>query len=533
MALAFAMCICAPPLAARGQDEAAARALFAEGRRLAQEGRYGLACTQFEAASKLFASAGVLVNLADCYEKVGRTEDARVTFGEAARVATATNRPEVALEASSRQGRLVPQDPLLNANEPQQRPPPASAAPPAEMSDGERAARALFLEGRQLAADGQFALACQKFESARALYSSAGVLANLADCYEKMGRTASAWRAFGEAVVIATQTGRAGDAAAAQRRQERLELRLSRLTIQTLRAVEGLTVRLDGGDVPRDKWGTAIPVDSGMHEIRAQALGYEPWTASVNASEGHTVTADIPELHASVPSRASEGVATADSAPVVQVVAPGAQAGFPTVREQAQQDEGLGAEWIWMHADVGGAYANLASLNASNLSLQKTATGGTALSMGAGVRLAFLTLGANARDLLLSDFNLWEIDAEAGLHARIDRVDPYFGIRGGYAFVDSVSSDGARATAGTSQSGATGFNVGLLLGIDYYFSHWVSVGVDANPEFLFLKRPPLPPPAGVSPVMLSLTHDQQALYQQSGSSIGFGFAAAARLGVHF
>jgi hypothetical protein len=33
--------------------------------------------------------------------------------------------------------------------------------------------------------------------------------------------------------------------------------------------------------------------------------------------------------------------------------------------------------------------------------------------------------------------------------------------------------------------------------------------------------------------MLALTPAQQALYQQSGTSIGFGFASAARLGVHF
>jgi tetratricopeptide (TPR) repeat protein len=521
-------------LSAQGQDEAAARALFAEGRRLAQEGQYPLACTQFEAATKLFLSAGVLVNLADCYEKVGRTEDARVTFGAAARVAARTNRREIAVEATSRQGRLgaqVPSDPSPNVDLPQQQP-PASTPRAVEMSDGERAARALFVEGRQLAGNGQFALACQKFEAARARYSSAGVLVNLGDCYEKIGRTASAWKAFGEAVVSATRMGRAQDAAVAQRREELLEPRLGRLTIRASRPVDGLTVTLDGGEVPRDNWRTSIPVDSGMHEIRAQAPGYEPWSASVDAPQGQTVPADVPELRATAQallSKANEGVTAADSAAAVQVVAPGAQAEVPRVPEQPH-DEGLGAEWAWMHADVGGAFANLTSLDASNLSLQKTSTGGMALSMGAGVRLAFLTLGANVRDLQLSDFNLWEIDAEAGLHARIDHVDPYFGIRGGYAFVDSVSSDGARATAGTSQSGASGFNVGVLLGVDYYFSHWVSVGVDANPEFLFLKRPPLPLPAG-SPV--SLTPDQQSLYQQSGSSIGFGFAAAARLGVHF
>jgi len=511
----FAVCAFAPPLAAQGQDEAAARSLFAEGRRLAREGQYAAACPRFEAASKLFASAGVLVNLADCYEKVGRTEDARLTFGEAARVATRTNRPEVALEATGRQSRLAVNTPSASQ----------------KTGQTEQAARALFEEGRRLADGGQFALACEKFEEASTLYSSAGVLANLADCYEKIGRPASAWSAFGEAAVIATRAGRADDAAAAKRRQGLLESRLGRLTIQASRPVEGLTVRLDGGDVSRDAWGIAIPVDPGIHEIRAQAPGYEPWTASLNAAQGHPVSADVPELHATAPAP-SETVTTIDGAAAGQLVAQGAPAGVSKLPEKPER-EGLGAEWVWMRADVGGAYANLTSLDASNLSLRKTATGGPAFGMGAGLRLAFLTLGASGRELQLSDFNLWEIDAEVGLHIRIDRVDPYFGVRGGYAFIDSVSSDSARSTAGTSQSSATGFNVGLLLGVDYYFSHWVSVGVDANPEFLLLHRPPLPLPPGVSPETSSLSPDQQALYQQSGSTIGFGFASAARLGVHF
>ena len=522
----------AAPLSAQGQGEAAARALFDEGRRLALGGQYALACARFEAASKLFTSAGVLVNLADCYEKVGRTEDARVAFGEAARVAARTNRPEIALEATSRQGRLGTQtrsDPLASADTPP-RSPPGSPGQASEMSDAERAARALFVEGRRLMGDRQFALACHKFEEARTLYSSAGVLANLADCDEKIGRTASAWSAFGEAVQIATRTGRAEDAAEAQRRQRLLEPRLGRLTIQASHPVEGLAVTLDGGDLSRDTWGAAIPVDPGMHEVRAYAPGYESWTASVEASEGRTVSAGVPELHPTTPVR-NETLATTDSAGAVQVVAPGAPGGVSRSPEKPQGED-LGAEWVWMRADVGGAYASLTSLDARNLSLRNTSSGGLAWGVGAGVRLGFLTLGASGHQLQLSDFNLWEIDAEAGLHVRIDRVDPYVGVRGGYAFVDSVTSDAARSTAGTSQSSATGFNLGLLFGVDYYFSHWVSVGVDANPEFLMLRRPPLPLPGG-APAMMALTPAQQALYQQSGSSIGFGFASAARLGVHF
>ncbi len=201
---------------------------------------------------------------------------------------------------------------------------------------------------------------------------------------------------------------------------------------------------------------------------------------------------------------------------------------YATRSTDESKDSGLGLEWIWFNADVGADYTSMDSLNSSNLQLQKTSSAGPAFALGAGIRLLFFTVGARVRDLQLTDFSLWEVDGEAAFHIRIDHVDPYFGVRGGYAFVGTLSSDAVQN--GASNLSVHGLNAGLMFGFDYYFNHVLSVGLDGNPEFLFLQRPPVTLPPGVEAL---LTPQQQTAYQQSGSSVGFGFAGTAHLGVHF
>jgi hypothetical protein len=207
----------------------------------------------------------------------------------------------------------------------------------------------------------------------------------------------------------------------------------------------------------------------------------------------------------------------------------------PSNTSDQSQDSGLGLEWVYLNADVGGAYTNMRSFSESNLALNETSSGGAALGLAAGVRLLFFTLGVRARDLLLSNYNLWELDGEAAFHIRVWRIDPYFGFRGGYAFVGSLGS-GVASSSNSSSPDVTvhGFNVGPMVGIDVYISSLVSIGVDANAEVLFLKRPPAPLPAGVTPAEEAmLPAQEQELYKLSGSCVGFGAVAAAHLGIHF
>ncbi len=162
--------------------------------------------------------------------------------------------------------------------------------------------------------------------------------------------------------------------------------------------------------------------------------------------------------------------------------------------------------------------------------MQDNRASGPAFGVGAGVRLVFLSAGIRVRDLQLSSFNLWETDLEAALHFRIWRIDGYVGGRGGYAFLGSFSADSLRASTGNTASNVTvhGWNIGPTAGLDFYFSKLVSLGVDANAELLFLERPPLALPAGET-----VPPEYEALYQDSGSSVGASFIAMAHVGVHF
>ncbi|HEY6460533.1 MAG TPA: hypothetical protein VIY73_10300, partial [Polyangiaceae bacterium] len=84
------------------------------------------------------------------------------------------------------------------------------------LADDRATAQRLFEEGQKLFKDGQTADACAKFEGAAVLVNSPGVRLNLARCYEKLGRTASAWTKYDEAQVAAERVGDRAAAAAAR-----------------------------------------------------------------------------------------------------------------------------------------------------------------------------------------------------------------------------------------------------------------------------------------------------------------------------
>ncbi len=198
------------------------------------------------------------------------------------------------------------------------------------------------------------------------------------------------------------------------------------------------------------------------------------------------------------------------------------------------QDSGLGLEWVWFNAEVGAAYVNLQSFDASNLALQKTETGGPAFGVAAGVRLLFLTLGVRARDLQLASIgNLWELSFEAALHTRVGHIDPYLGVRGGYNFVGSLNGDSVQAAAGTPPPDVSihGFDIGPTVGVDFYLMKLISLGFDVDAQLLFLQRPKPALPAGITES--SLPPQYQQLYDNSGSSVGIGVTGAAHLGIHF
>jgi len=143
------------------------------------------------------------------------------------------------------------------------------------------AARALFSEARQLATQKKFDQACPKFEESLRLDYGVGTLFNLADCWEKLGKTASAWARFLDASAGARAAGQADRERVARERAAALEPKLSRLTIEVKKPETGLEIKRDSQPVGRAAWGTAVPVDPGAHLVEATAPGKKAWTTRV------------------------------------------------------------------------------------------------------------------------------------------------------------------------------------------------------------------------------------------------------------
>ena len=124
---------------------------------------------------------------------------------------------------------------------------------------------------------------------------------NLAECYEKTGRTASAWAEYREAIPLARAAGSKARQDLATERAQALQERLSTLTI---RAISGdgdtdphLEVRRDGVALQEAELGSPIPVDPGEHVIEAAAPGKQPWSSKVQVgADAAKVAVEIPKL---------------------------------------------------------------------------------------------------------------------------------------------------------------------------------------------------------------------------------------------
>src|SRR5260221_419371 len=155
---------------------------------------------------------------------------------------------------------------------------PGAARADSSLTD-KAAAQTLFDEGRKLMAAGKLAEACPKLAESQKLDPGVGTQFNLADCYERLGQTASAWAGFLEAASTARAMGQGDREKVAKERAGTLAPRLSRLTITSSEGTPpaGLDIKKDGAPVGRALWGTAIPVDPGSHLVEVSAPGKKTW----------------------------------------------------------------------------------------------------------------------------------------------------------------------------------------------------------------------------------------------------------------
>lgn len=171
--------------------------------------------------------------------------------------------------------------------------------PPQEAQAGEPAgaelerARALFGEGVELADDSQWDAAAEKFREALAIKGAPAVRFNLASALYESGDLTQAHIELQR--VLEDDETPANIREPAEELAERMDREAGRLTPQLEGSAEGVTVRIDGRELPADGLGEPVVVSAGEHTVTAhrdgQEVAREP--ASVQAGEAATVTLSI------------------------------------------------------------------------------------------------------------------------------------------------------------------------------------------------------------------------------------------------
>ena len=131
--------------------------------------------------------------------------------------------------------------------------------------------------------------ACPKLEESERLDPAVGTLLYLGECYERVGKTASAWATFREAASLAGTSNQADRARVASGRAQELEPKLSRLTVELapdVSKIDGVVVKRGSQRIEPSLYGTPLPVDPGEYLIEVSAPGYERWTTPIKVEAG-------------------------------------------------------------------------------------------------------------------------------------------------------------------------------------------------------------------------------------------------------
>jgi hypothetical protein len=200
----------------------------------------------------------------------------------------------------------------------------ASPAAAESSAEDKAAAQALFDQGSALMAKGDFQAACPKLEASLQRFDGIGTRGKLAQCYEKVGRVASAWAMYREVDALASKSGDTRRATVAREAAKSLEARVPHLTVTVPDAsrVDQMTVKRDGAVLDSGAWGAPIAVDPGQHHLEVSAPGYETWTKDVDVAESQSESVEVPALTALPPEAtppttgtSTEGAVTAEVKP--------------------------------------------------------------------------------------------------------------------------------------------------------------------------------------------------------------------------
>jgi hypothetical protein len=227
----------------------------------------------------------------------------------------------------------------------------------AQSSNGDGArADAAFKEGKRLLEKGDLAEACAHFAESKRQAPAIGVTLYLGDCYQRLGKTASAWNEFRAAETMArAQSDKRADLAHTRAHALEPKLETIALHLGASQTKDGLEVALDGRPV-HDPWTAPVPVDPGDHVLVVR-LG-----ALTRQYDVH-VDAEAPAAAVKVegivePVAAHPAIASTPPEPAPAPVADAAPASAPEESPEPPaplQDTGSDPKRVWLSLTLAGA----------------------------------------------------------------------------------------------------------------------------------------------------------------------------------
>ena len=165
---------------------------------------------------------------------------------------------------------------------------------------------------------------------------------------------------------------------------------------------------------------------------------------------------------------------------------------------------------------------------------------GPAARLAAGLRLSAVTLSvvgnvaafsADSR-IEVDSLYLWSVDGELGFHLLSGfRIEPYLVLGGGYTSLNGIDDDVPGVDGATR---VRGFNARGGIGVDYYPSDTVSIGLLGTAELLFLTRPGVSALGLMKPEQVETVGDaKDRALEGSGTSVGTAYSIVLGPGLHF
>ncbi|MBX3198051.1 MAG: hypothetical protein KF894_07885 [Labilithrix sp.] len=173
-----------------------------------------------------------------------------------------------------------------------------TVAPSVAWAD-ESSAETLFQEGLSAMKRNDYAVACEAFAQSNRADPSPGTQINLAVCYEKQKKWASAWTWYRSAVGLAQQRNQGEREKLAQEAAARIKPQLNYVVVVVKEPLTDLVVKRDGAEVTISLGGKEVPlpIDPGEHSIEVSARGKKPWSTTIQVVDNAaTDRVEVPKL---------------------------------------------------------------------------------------------------------------------------------------------------------------------------------------------------------------------------------------------